>query len=108
MGKGGKTNRVEPTDTSWENSFHECAILFQRAGWLNYFERINGFNPEVSYHFAQGFDKDTVSFDTLKFELTKELIAESIGIASDGELWFKKIPFTFNPSLISCYLKLKP
>ena len=51
----------------------------------------------MSYHFAQGFDKDTVSFDTLKFELIEELIVEAIGIASHGELWFKKIPFTFNP-----------
>ena len=51
----------------------------------------------MSYHFAQGFAKDIVSFDTLKFELTKELIAEATGIASDGELWFKKIAFTFHP-----------
>ena len=71
--------------------------MFQRAGWFNYFERIYGFNPEVSYRFTQGFDKDMVSFDTLKFELTEELITEAIGIASAGELWFKKIPFTFNP-----------
>ena len=97
MKKGGKTNRYEPTDTIWENDFLDYATLFQRVGWFNYFERINGFNPEVSYHFAQGFYKDTVSFDTLKFELTKELIAEATCIARDGELWFKKIPFTFNP-----------
>ena len=34
MGKGGKTNRVEPIDTSWENNFPECATLFQRVGWF--------------------------------------------------------------------------
>ena len=70
MKKRKKTNRVEPTDTSWENSFPNYATLFQRAGWFNYFDRINGFNPEVSYCFAQSFDRDTVLFDTLKFELT--------------------------------------
>ena len=86
MKKSINNNRVEPTDTSWVNSFPECVALFQRDRWFNYFERINGFNPEVSYHFAQGFEKDTVSFDTLKFELTEELIAEAIGIAHDGEL----------------------
>ena len=64
--------------------------MFQRAGWFDFFERIKGFNPEVSYHFAQGFDKDTVTFDTLKFELTKELVLEDIGIANDGEMCFKK------------------
>ena len=71
MRKGGKTNRYEPIDTIWGKYFSNCAALFQRDGWFNYFERINGFNPEVSYHFAQGFDKYTVTFDTLKFELTK-------------------------------------
>ena len=70
MKKSGKTKRVEPTDTSQENNFPECVAFFQRAGWFNYFERINSFNPEASYRFVQGFDKDTVLFDTLKFELT--------------------------------------
>ena len=63
---------------------------------FDFFERIKGFNPEVSYRFAQGFDKDTVTFDTLKFELTKELILEAACIVNDREMWFKKIPFTFS------------
>ena len=71
MGKGGKTNRVEPTDISWTSSFPDCATMFQRAGWFDFFERIKGFDSEVSYRVAQGLEKDTVTFDTLKFELTK-------------------------------------
>ena len=69
MKKSGKTNMYEPTDTSWENDFPECAALFKRAGWFNFFEKITGFNTEVSYHFAQNFIKDNVTFDTLKFKL---------------------------------------
>ena len=71
MKKSGKTNRAEPTDTSWAESFPDCAAMFQRTGWFDFFQRINGFNPEVSYGFTQGFDKNTVSFDKLKFELTR-------------------------------------
>ena len=71
MGKGGKTNRVEPTDTSWTSSFLDYAVMFQKDGWLDFFERIKGFDSEVSYRFAQGLEKDTVTFDTLKFELKK-------------------------------------
>ena len=97
MKKSGQTNRDKPTDTSWEESFHDYATMFQRDGWFDFFQRINGFNPEVSYQFAQGFDKDIVLFDIVKFELTRELIIEAKGIAGDGQLWFKKIPFTFNP-----------
>ena len=41
-------------------------------------------------------DKDIVTFDTLKIELTRELIVEDAGIPDEGEYWFKKVPFTFN------------
>ena len=37
-----------------------------------------------------------VTFDTLKIELTRELIAEATGIPDEGEYWFKKVPFTFD------------
>ena len=51
---------------------------------------------ELSYRFAQGLDKNTVAIETLNFKLTRELIEEATGIAAAGELWFKKVPFTFN------------
>ena len=97
MKKGGKKNRYEPTDTIWENDFPNCAALFQKNGLFNFFERIKCFNPEVSYRFTEGFVKDTFTFDSLKFELTYKLIAKAKCIERDGELWFKNIPFTFNP-----------
>ena len=96
MKKSGKSNRYEPTDMSWENYFLECAALFKRAGWFNFVENIIGFNPEVSYHFSQNFIKDTITFDTLKLELTDVLIFEATGVSIEGELWFKKIPFNFD------------
>ena len=96
MKNSSKTNRVEPMDTSWAEEFPECAANFQRAGWLFFFQRINGLNLEFSYRFAQGLDKKIVSLETLKFKLTREIIEEATGIAGEGEFWFKKIPFTFN------------
>ena len=35
-------------------------------------------------------------FNTLKIELTRDLIAEATGIADEGEFWFKKVSFSFN------------
>ena len=40
-------------------------------------------------------DKDIVSFDTLKFKLTRELLAEATRILDEGEFWFKTVPFIF-------------
>ena len=75
---------------SWVQAFPDYARLFLEAGWLSYFEKIDGYHTEVSYKFAHGLDKDIVTFDTLKIELTRELIAEATGIHDEVEYWFKK------------------
>ena len=98
MGKSGKINRYEPTDTSWAIKFPECVELFRTIGWFNFFERIDGFNPQVSHLFAQNFINETVTFSTLKFMLTEDLIVEAISVPTDGEAWFKKILFSFDPN----------
>ena len=97
MKRSGKTNRAKPSDMSWVQTFPECAKLFSKAGWLGFFERIEGYHSEVSYKFAQCLDKDMVNFDTLKFKLTRELLAEATGIPDEAKYWFKKVPFTFDP-----------
>ena len=96
MGKSCKINTAEPTDVSWIEKFSGCVELFQQAGWLDFFKRIDGYNIEVSYKFAQCHNQDMVVFDTLKFRLTVDLVAEATGIKHEGEMWFKKLPFTFD------------
>ena len=96
MKRSGKTNRAEPSNMSRVQTFPDCVKLFSEAGWLVFFERIEGYHLEVSYKFTQCLDKDMVSFDTLKFKLTRELLAEATGILDEGEYWFKKVPFTFD------------
>ena len=84
----GKRNRVEPSDMSWVEIVPDRGRLFLEVGWLRFFEKIDGYHTEVSYKFAQCLDKYIVTFDTLKFELTRELIAEATGIPDEGEYWF--------------------
>ena len=98
MGKSGNINRFEPTDTCWAIKFPECAMFFRTARWFSLFENITGFNPEVSHHLSHNFINDTVTFNNFKFELTQYLIAEATGVPIDGESWFKKIPFSFDPN----------
>ena len=85
MKKRGKTNREEPSDLSWAQTFPDCVKLFVEAGWLVFFEKIEGYHSEVSYKFAQCLDKDIVSFDTLKFNMTRELLAKATRILYEGE-----------------------
>ena len=90
MNRSSNTNRDEPSDMTWAKTFPECAKLFQEAGWFQYFEKIDGYHLEVSYEFTQGLEKDTVLFNTLRIELTRELIEEATSIADEGEFWFNK------------------
>ena len=75
MKRSGKTNRAKPLDMTWAKTFPGYAKLFQEVGWFQYFEKNDGYHLEVSSGFAQGLEKDTVMFNTLKIELTRELIA---------------------------------
>ena len=84
MKRSGKTNRDKPTDLSWIDKFPGCAELFENDGCLIFFKKIDGYNVEVSHKFAQCYDKDTVSFDTLKFKLTIDLVAKATGIKNEG------------------------
>ena len=68
MNKSAKTNRVEPTDFSWIDKFPECAELFANVGLLIFFKKIDGYHAEVSHKFAQCYDKDTMSFDTIQID----------------------------------------
>ena len=77
MGKSGKTNRAEPTELSWIDQFLGCAELFLNVGWLDLFKKIDGYKTEVSYKFSQSYNQDMIVFDTLKFNLTVELVAEA-------------------------------
>ena len=56
----GKTNRAEPSNIHWVQTFPYCAKLFAEAGWLVFCERIEGYRLESSYKFAQCLDKDMV------------------------------------------------
>ena len=98
MGKSGKINRFDPIDTSWAMKFPQCAALFRAVGWLSFFKRITGFNAEVSHYFSRNLINGAVMFNTLKFDLTEGLVVESIGIPIDGESWFEKTSFSFNPN----------
>ena len=107
MKKSGNIINFDPTDTSWATNFLECATLFRIVGWFSFFEKITGFNPKVSYRFSQNFINDTVKFDTLKFVLIEDLIAEATRVSRDGELWFKKILSVSTP-MTYYYQEMKP
>ena len=77
MGKSGKINRAEPSDLTWVKKLPDCADMFEQAGWLSFFKKIDGFNSKVSCRFAKALKEDMIIMDALRFKLTVELISEA-------------------------------
>ena len=63
-----------------------CLSLFFYLLW-----KIFGF-----YQFPKSYNEDMIVFDTLRFKLNVELIPQATWVRNEGEMWFKKLPFTFN------------
>ena len=82
-GKSGKVNRAEPTDLTWIEKLPDCAELFKQAGWLKFFRKIDGYNAQVSFKFAQGLKHDMVMMDALKFKL---IVAEQVKAVSQFKM----------------------
>ena len=99
MKKSGKLCRLELVSTNWAEEFPDCAKLFRRVGWFLFFEKITCYNLEATRSFVQNCSNSCVEFQTLKIELTKELISKATGLAIEGECRFKKFPFEFDPSI---------
>ena len=55
---------------------------------LSFFKNITGYNVEVYKEFTKGFTGTRVYFSTIGFEVSEQSIAESIGLAMDGDKWF--------------------
>ena len=44
----GKLCRFEPSNMKWEEELPECVNIFMDTGWYSFFERIRGYNVEVT------------------------------------------------------------
>ena len=53
-------------------------------------EKIWDYNVEVTKSFCQNLKGSVVNVGWFDFSVTKESIAQAIGIAPEGEKWFKR------------------
>ena len=48
---------------------------------------------KVSMKFARRFTCTKVEFDSISFYISEQSIAEATGLSTEGEKWFKRLPF---------------
>lgn len=64
----------------------------RRTGWLNFLEKFNGYNVEVSNAFALSFDGEQAQICNLTLHILDNLISKVTGLPQIGYEWFKNKP----------------
>jgi hypothetical protein len=97
---GGGAVRYEPTNTTQVRRNPEVWKIFQNAGWDVYFERLQGFDADITAEFAQNLDGHSSMVRGLKIRVTEETIATASGLPISGQRWFvRKTPLPEFPEL---------
>ena len=58
-----------------------------------FFQKVIGFNMKVLTEFAKRFRGTRIEFDSISFDISEQSIAESTGLSTEGEKWFKRLTF---------------
>ena len=83
----------------WEEELPECIKIFMNTSWYLFFERIIGFNVEVSLEFTRNFRGTHVNFASMRFEVLEASIIEATWFSTKGDRWLKKFPFEVDLNL---------
>ena len=84
---GGKAIRSEPSKLV----VSEVARgILERAGWLNYFNRLQESNEAVAMEFLRNLEEEHSMVGGNRIVVTEEVIAEVTGLPAVGPVWTKK------------------
>ena len=85
---GGKAIRSEPQQLTISAAARE---ILERAGWLNYFNRLQEGNETVAIEFLQNLQDDHSIVRGKRIAVTDAIFAEVSGLPATGPVWtFKK------------------
>ena len=67
--------------------------MLQKASWLSFIEKFNGYHKEITKSFSRSFDGMEVEIGDIKFSVTESFITEETKLPNLGERWFKNKKF---------------
>ena len=85
--------RSEPVGTKYLEGYLQIKAMLQQVGWLQFFEKFNGFHKEVTKSFSWSFNGSEFEIGDVKFIITESFIAEATELPRQGEQWFKNKEF---------------
>ena len=82
--------RHEPLDTQELRQNPAVLTIFQATGWLEFFERLDGFNQEAALQFALNLTDTHSEVWGLRIEVSEAIISEVTAIPQVGKAWFRR------------------
>jgi hypothetical protein len=87
---GGSIIRNEPATTALLEHYPAAYQIFQQAGWLSYFQRLQWYNEQQVLQFALNLQEDHSVVEGVRISVTEEDIAEVSGLPIDGTRIFSR------------------
>lgn len=81
----GKLLRAEPEGSKFLEGYPQIKEALQRAEWLKFIQKFNGYNKEVTKAFSWSFDGKTVEVGDLQFTITESTLATATDLPQKGE-----------------------
>ena len=85
----------EPLNTQELRKNPAVFSIFQAAGWIEFFEQLDGFNREAALQFALNLIETYSEVWGLRIEVSEAIISEVTTIPQVGRAWFgRRVPTT--------------
>ena len=81
---GGAVIRKEPTTTALLEHYPAAYQIFEKAGWLNYFRGLQGYNKRQVLQFSQNLQENHSIVAGIRISVTEQDISEVSGLPTDG------------------------
>jgi hypothetical protein len=81
---GGAVIRKEPATTALLEHYPAAYQIFEQAGWLNYFCRLQGYNERQVLQFARNLQENHSVVVGIQISVTEQDISEVSGLPIDG------------------------
>jgi hypothetical protein len=87
---GGSAIRNEPATTALLEQYPVAYQIFEQAGWLHYFRRLQWYNEQQVLQFALNLQEDHSIVDRVRISVTEEDIAAVSGLPTAGARIFSR------------------
>ena len=77
---GGEPIHHETSNVSMMRQNPEALEVFRAAGWLQYFEKLQGYNNYVALDFAMNLEGDCFVVRGVPIDFSEQVIAEVTGL----------------------------